>query len=75
MRRKNVYIRMNADLVSWIEEQAQEVIRSKSNFIEYVLNLYRKNAERKAKNDQRFLIRRRLFSRRLMRRFYCLGVI
>ena len=51
MRRKNVYIRMNADLVSWIEEQAQEVIRSKSNFIEYVLNLYRKNAERKAKND------------------------
>ena len=51
MRRKNVYIRMNADLVSWIKEQAQEVNRTKSNFIEYVLMVYRKNAERKAKND------------------------
>ena len=52
MRRKQVYIRVNADLVKWIKEQAQEVNRTTSNFVEYVLILYRKNSERKAaKND------------------------
>ena len=48
MRRKQVYIKVNADLVKWIEEQAQEVNRTTSNFIEYVLILYRKG---KTKNE------------------------
>ena len=48
MRRKQVYIRVNADLVKWIKEQAQEVNRTTSNFIEYVLILYRKG---KTKNE------------------------
>ena len=38
MRRKRVYIRANADLVKCVKEQAQEVNRTISNFIKYVLN-------------------------------------
>ena len=45
---KQVYIRVNADLVKWIKEQAQDVNRTTSNFVEYVLILYKKNSERKA---------------------------
>ena len=48
MRRKRLYVRANADLVKWIKEQAQDVNRTTSNFVEYVLILYRKNSERKA---------------------------
>ena len=49
--RVTISAKVDTDLIDWIKEQAQKVKRTPSNFIEQVLIIYRKNAERKAKND------------------------
>ena len=48
MPRKQLFLKIHPDLFDWVQEMAKKTNRTKGNFIEYVLMLYRENSERKA---------------------------